>query len=205
MNSARNDLFVLTADKHAEATMKALLRRHEALGIREITFTVARHPEHDSGCRVGSDQHVRPRMNSHEKAIVVFDKHGCGADSQTREEVQVATESRLNQNWSDRCKAIVIEPEVEAWIWNQSDGLAEALGWRNHANLEDWLKRQSLWPSNCIKPPNPKKAMDVALRFRRKPKSAATFSDLATILRFDHCIDPAFRDLRKVLQQWFSS
>jgi hypothetical protein len=43
------DLFVLTADADALALMSSILARHEALGIRLITFEVIRHPMKDAG------------------------------------------------------------------------------------------------------------------------------------------------------------
>ena len=53
-----------------------------------------------------------------EYALVVLDRVGCGAAA-PRKEIQHAVEHDLSANgWRDRSKAIVIDPELETWIWN---------------------------------------------------------------------------------------
>lgn len=47
------DLAILTADKDAEQTLKALLsKRQQSLGIRAIEYDIFVHPERDSGVRL---------------------------------------------------------------------------------------------------------------------------------------------------------
>lgn len=43
------DLLLYVADADAQAFMNSLLNRPLALGIREITFSIERHPQRDPG------------------------------------------------------------------------------------------------------------------------------------------------------------
>lgn len=43
------DLLVYVADADALAFLRAILQRHQALGIRPITFDIERHPQRDAG------------------------------------------------------------------------------------------------------------------------------------------------------------
>ena len=51
MNGEPKDLIILVADKNMEHTIKGLLARPPALGIRPLSFDIRVHPERDAGCR----------------------------------------------------------------------------------------------------------------------------------------------------------
>jgi hypothetical protein len=53
------DLFVLTADKDAQFAVEELLRRGEALQIRQITFDCVVHADHDGGVRKRAHEFLR--------------------------------------------------------------------------------------------------------------------------------------------------
>ena len=50
-------------------------------------------------------------------------------------------EERLAANgWNDRAKAIVVDPELESWVWADSRVVEDVLGWPGHAeDLRSWL------------------------------------------------------------------
>ena len=138
-------------------------------------------------------------------ALVMFDKDGCGNDRASREKIQLAVEQELSRNgWHNRSKAIVLDPELESWVWNTSEEVARILGWKaSYDDLKTWLREEDLWPSNASKPPNPKQAMKAALRKNRQPVSAALFGELAASVTLRRCADPAFVELRDTLRTWF--
>ncbi len=133
MNSsnAQLDLVVLVADKDIEYAMRGLLNRQKALGIRVVSAEVFAHPEHDPGCYLRSHTFLRSMVNRYAKAMVLFDRHGCGAEGRTRAELEAEVEGRLeNSGWQGRCGAVVLDPELEVWVWSDSPHVAEILGWR---------------------------------------------------------------------------
>ena len=199
----RKDLYVLTADADMKATMEALLPRYQSLGIRQITFTVERHVQHDPGCRLYAARWLQPFRSSHSYALVMFDRHGSGTGD--RLAIQTQVEAQLGgAGWQARSKAIVIDPELETWVWNTSPWTSKVLGWHGKpSTMRTWLERRGLWPANRVKPPAPKRAMKAVLRETRVRHSPTVFGDLARQVGTRGCQDPAFADLRSTLRQWF--
>ena len=198
------DLFVLAADLDMEAVIKALLDRHDDIGIRKIKIDTDRHPEHDPGCFNDPVTHLRPQIGQFAHALVIFDRKGCGSDA-SREEIQAHVEQNLARNgWQDRSKVIVIDPELESWVWVRSAKVARTLGWRGrYDELRAWLGDKELWEARSAKSRHPKMAYRAALREARKRPSAALFGELAANVPLDRCRCPAFNDLRETLRAWF--
>ena len=198
------DLFVLAADLELANALEGLLSRPTCLNIKEIYFDIERHPNRDSGCRIDAVEYLRPYMGRYRHALVAFDRWGCGS-SLRREEIQHSVEEELRLNgWDHRAKAIVIDPELEVWIWSESAAVSRVLGWGvQYRELRRWLNSQGLWPADRSKPSAPKKAMGEAMKQSRSRRSARKFLELATTVDFSGCEDPAFNELRETLGVWF--
>ena len=206
-SAGSSDLIVLAADKHIAVSVETLLRQRRAdPGLRTVSFDVRRHPESDPGCRTRAVDFLRPFIQGYRFALVVFDYEGCGSKDPP-EKVQRELESLLERNgWNGRSKAIVIVPELEAWVWIPSRKVARALGWNgNFESLRTSLEEKGFWLARQRKPADPKKALYQVLRRNRKVASSALFKDLAASVSFDDCRDPAFNELRQTLQTWFPS
>lgn len=203
--AAPRHLIVLAADKHIASVLETLLSRPSDLGIHAMSFDVRRHPESDPGCRTRSAEFLRPLLNSYRRALVVFDHRGCGDEEKSPAEVREEVEDELGRNgWRERSRAIVIDPELESWVWSRSGRVAHVLGWgRSFEPLREWLQAEGFWPAPQPKPSDPKRAVEQALRRKGKVLSSALFRELAASVRLDGCRDPAFNDLRKTLQAWF--
>lgn len=197
------ELAVLSADSMIEFALKGVLMRERSLGIRSVSFSAWTHPERDPGCLQRSHDFLRPFAGTYERAIVVFDRDGCGSDAQ-REDLEAEVEGRLDANgWAERAAVIVIEPELESWAWSDSPHVPRILGWNVDQELRPWLQDRGLWPAEVAKPPDPKKALEVVLRQVRKPHSASLFQSLARRVSLNRCVDPSFAKLRTVLEEWF--
>lgn len=205
------DLVVLVADADIEQAIRGLLSRPDGLGLRPFKWTVTRHPERDPGCRAQAAEFLRPFLLRFRRALVVFDWEGSGS-SASREETQAVVEDLLFRNgWRDRARAIAIEPELEAWLWNGSPRVAEELGWgRDYAGLREHLASKNLWPEGAVKPPDPKQAAREAMRAahvrNRSRRSPAKFHRLASQISpavLSGCQDPAFGELIETLRHWF--
>ncbi len=200
------DLFVLVADLDIEVTMKGLLtKRQPSLGIRDIDPTFIRHMHRDPGCRRGAAETARKFVNDHKYALVLFDKHGSGDEQARRQDIQSAVEKDLRQaGWENRSKAIVIEPELEMWVWSGSSHVGKALGWDEGTDaLRKWLCENNLWPGDEGKPPDPKLAMKRAMEVKKHSPRPEVFRNLAEGVSLTNCKDSAFLELCKTLQEWF--
>ena len=204
-------LVVLVADKDIEFTIKGLLTRYQTLGVRQLTFSqdfdCFRHPEHDPGCLRASEGFLRQFLNIYEHALVLFDREGCGKQHLSREAIEQEMESRLSlSGWGDRAAVVVLDPEVEIWVWSDSPQVDGVLGWEGRRpDLRTWLQQQNLLAPNQFKPERPKEAMRAALRQSGKPPSSALYFQLAEKVSLNRCADPAFLKLKNTLQLWFAT
>ena len=200
----RKDLVVLVADADMAEAARGLPRRLESLGIGKLAWQVVTHAMHDPGCRVAAPVQQRSFQNDFKQAVVMFDHSGCG-DPRPREVIQREVEDGLARNgWRNRAKAIVIEPELEAWVWSRSRHVPELLGWTaGDPTLRSWLEPNGLWRTGESKPIDPKGAMRRALRQMNLQPSARRFAELAGAVSLQRCSDPAFNEFARMLRKWF--
>ena len=201
-----NDLIVLVADKNMASAVEGLLSRPEALGISAIQRDVYTHPERDPGCLRKSADFLKPFTSGYAHALVLLDRDGCGMDQLSRRELEQQVETQLDSGgWGDRAAAIVIDPELEAWVWSDSPEVSSVLGWGVRTpDLRTWLHEQGFPCDGMQKPVRPKEAVERVLREVRKPRSSAIYEELATKVSVRRCTDPAFGKLKETLKAWFS-
>ena len=206
-NEFHSDLVILVADKNMEHAFRGVLSRGPSLGLRDIAATLYEHPEHDPGCRRKCHDFLRPFSKQYAHAIVAFDLEGCGREQLSRDALQLEIAEQLSKNgWGDRAAAIVIEPELDVWVWSDSPHVAAILGWKDREPaLRIWLEQERLLTPGHIKPTKPKEAMEKALRLVRKPRSSALYELLAKKVSLERCVDPAFLTLKALLQEWFGN
>ena len=202
------DLFVLVADLDQQQTLKVLLaQRSKSLGIRPPVCEVTKHPQHDAGCYRTSPALLQTLQRQAAHAIVVLDREGSGVDDRAAQEIEADIDQRLAKSgWGDRARAIVLDPEVEIWVWSSSPYVDAVLGWSGRTpNLRDWLTREGFLEAGQTKPARPKEALRSALREGRIKPSAALFGQLASKVGLEHCRDRGFLRLRDTLRAWFGA
>jgi len=198
------DLVVVVPGSDDRELMIGALSRPEALKIRpptEVVYVV--YSRHDPGCAEPVEL-LRLYIRQCAHALVVFDREGSG-HSKSREEIETDVERRLRASgWGDRARAVVIEPELEAWVWSDSPEVDAVLGWAGRKpTLREWLVQRGFLAEGDNKPADPKEALQAALREVRKPRSAVIYRQLAERVSLSRCTDPAFAKLRSVLREWF--
>lgn len=205
MTTWNSDLVVLVADASMESAIRGLLERNQSLLIRPVKADVHTHIERDPGCLLRSHDFLRPLAPRYAHALVLFDRKGCGQETKSRESLEEAVEALLaGAGWGDRAAAVVIDPELEVWVWSDSPHVEDVLGWRDQTPpLRAWLAGQGLLQEGHPKPAPPKEALQRALRLVRKPPSSRIYRDLARRVAVDRCTDPAFLKLRRLLTSWF--
>jgi len=201
------DLIILAADRETKSAVDALLRRHEALGIRQIDFESFAHPQHDPGCLNRSERLLGPYSGDYDYALVLFDRDGSGRENSSRHELEHEVASRLAATgWLGRSEVIVIDPELEAWVWSDSPHVDRILGWHGRTPaLDDWLVQEGFKAPETAKPADPKRALLEALWKSRKPRSSALYRQLAENVSLARCTDPSFDKFKRTVQAWFGS
>lgn len=199
------DLVLLVADRNMEFTLRGLLGRPEALEIRPVTFDLYVHPRHDPGCLNEAHDFLRPLNRDYERALVLFDQQGCGREHTPLETLCEDVRERLARSgWDQRADVVILAPELEVWVWSASPHVEACLGWAGRQpSLRVWLAENEHWPPGTPKPPQPKEAMEAALRQVRTPRSSAIYRELAQQVSLQGHGEPAFLRLVAVLQRWF--
>jgi len=199
------DLVVLAADKSMQLALRGIVSRHESLRIRAVSFNVLLDIENDPGCYLNGPDFLRSQINRYARALLVLDRHGCGREQDSREELERRLESRLSESgWGDRAAAIVIDPELEVWVWTDSPHLTSALAWKEpRPPLRTWLRSKGFWAEGSLKPHAPQEALELVLRTTGKRRTSALFESLAQRTSLDRCSDPAFVKLKSTLKMWF--
>jgi len=199
------DLAILVPDKNMEAAVKGILTRPQALGIDPIDFRVYIHIGRDPGCYRHGHEFLRPMAGSHRHALIMLDRMGCGQDAMERRDIENEIENNLvRSGWEDRAAAIVIDPELEAWVWSRSPAVAACLGWASGSSeMRRWLAGKGLWAEHALKPTDPKLAVEQVMYHVRKRRSSAVYEQLGQKISFQRCMDPAFQKFKKTLQKWF--
>ena len=211
---SQRDLFVVVADLDAENVVRTLLENRQAALRVKLDFCpqspprgdLLRYAGRDSGCYKDAVDVLRTPQQTHRHALLIFDKHGCGAPNKSREEIEAEIEGNLQRNgWPPgKAAVIVIEPELESWVWATSPRVADALGWRDDRHgLVSFLASCGHWDEKQSKPSDPKEAMRQAMRHKKKPLGAPVFSELALKVSVERCQDGAFQKFRQRIMDWF--
>ena len=200
-----NDLVALVADGTMGAGLRGLLARSDALRIRPPTHEILVHPRRDPGCVRNAHDVLRPFCRRYAHALVMFDRKGCGQEQRSREELETRVEQNLAAcGWDDRAAAIVLDPELEAWVWADSPHVEAALGWLNRpVRLKRWMTDRGLLRAHQHKPAQPKQALRTVLREVHMVGSSAIYLELARTVSLERCTDPAFNRLLSIMRNWF--
>lgn len=202
------DLVVLVADQDAEVVINTLLNeRRQALGIRAVNSKIIRDTGHDPSVYLRAQDLLRPYLRQAAYALVMLDREGSGRESQMSaiEMEQDLSQRLLKSGWQTpegqpRAAVIVLDPELEIWVWSSSPHVPPALG-LDEKGLENAIQSFRRLPNG--KPERPKEAMLAALRAGKKPLSPDVFKELAQKVSLQ-AHERAFDKLRATLQTWFA-
>lgn len=198
------DLVVLAADKQMQYALKGALARPDALRIRPITFDFRVHPGRDGGARTTGMEVLRRERHRFGHAILVLDFEGSGARAgQTSIELEADLDSKLSATWGTDAKAVVIDPELEAWVWGSDNALSSALSWPLGQSIRPWLLDRGFVFNAAGKPERPKEAFEALVPIHKLPRSSAIYEGITSQISLATCKDAAFGRLRDSLRTWF--
>lgn len=210
------DVVFHLADGHMEKGLRAFFRRddwHHALGCRRFEINpesnddIYRVPGRTDGSLwKHAHDYLRSFRDQYEHAVIVldadFDPHPGAAAVQTK-----ISQALVGSGWdAGRFAVIVIEPELEAWLWAPNLNVAQAFGHADFNRLRQTLEREQLWNPGEPKPHDLKRARDRAAHLGGKrtggPIFKGVFSEMSK-RACERCVEPGFKLLRGTLQRWF--
>ena len=199
------DLIVLVADKEIKALMEGLLPKIPVKSeLKPFDFEIESHLMRDNGCANEGHIYLRDRLSKFRFAMVIFDKHGSGQDSITTKSLQEKVEDLLTKNgWENRNACIVIDPELENWVWINNVNLEKAMLWNGDIPLYDWAIQNNWISSEDSKPSDPKGALEAVLRHSKVKRTSKMYAQIGSTVSYKSCTDPAFQYLITTLKKWF--
>ncbi len=198
------DLVILVPDKNMELGVTSLLYRHHAIGIREISFDIYCHPQRDPGIYHHSVEFLRQYIRMYDFALIFLDYEGSGKEHKLPDRVKNELKAKLERNgWRSRVEVILIVPELEIWIWVESDEVAKILGWNRYSEIQRRLLKWKLLQPGNVKPRTPKEAFEKLLFEKGIPRSSSIYSEIASKVDIHQCQDDNFSNLMGTLRRWF--
>jgi hypothetical protein len=195
------DVIFLVADGSMEQLLRGVLGRsafERTLECGPFTSDLIVASRRDPEVYRLAHELLRPYEATHQRAVVMLDAkwEGAPAAAKIRENIG----RHLRPSWT-QFAVVVLEPELEAWFWQDSPHVSAALGCPRE--FRTILASSGHWPSGAAKPVDPKAALEY-LRVRHgADRSKAVFNRLAARISVKGCTDPAFLLLRDTLRDWF--
>jgi hypothetical protein len=197
------DLVILVADSQQRRTLEVLLsERYQSLGIRQPEYDVFTHSGHDPGVYREGGRFLSTFRGQYDYALAVLDAEWDGSPGAAGQIARKVQNDLDDYGWRQRSAVIVIQPELEAWVWSESPLVYQRLGLGRNEILRIANER-GLWQSGQRKPMKPKALLEEVLRRTGISRSASLFGNLARGVGLTRCEDPAFRQLQEILRQWF--
>lgn len=201
----QRDVVFLVADGSMEQMLRGFFGRpnfHRSLGCGRFTVDPGQDlivaSRRDSEVFGQAHELLRPYLTSHARAIAMLDNAWDGSPGTDAIKEQVT--KRLAESW-DESAVIVIDPELEAWVWQDNPNVPTALG--APADSRRLLDAAGHWPNGQPKPQDPKETLEYLRARHGADRSKAVFRRVAERVSVRGCIDPAFLHLRDTLRDWF--
>ncbi|MGI5922318.1 MAG: methylation-associated defense system protein MAD4 [Lentisphaeria bacterium] len=205
------DCIFLLADKNMKAAFEGFLTREsfcQSLGCGIFDFDPCQDiavasGDSDPGLYVRGHELLRPYQATHRYAVVVLDAEWEGSPGKEAI-IGNLTENIKKTGWKSDCFVVIaIEPELENWIWQQSDHVAKGLGFNDSSELMANKELQAAWPQGQPKPTSPKDILEKLLLKRKIPRSSALYKKITSKVSIKRCLDSEFQRLCESLRTWF--
>ena len=204
-------LLFVVADKNMEYVLRGFFERNgwdRAVPCEPFEFDAARDilvavGQNDPGLYKRANDLLRPFHGKYERVVVMIDAEWNGSPG--AEEIRAEIEAHIvSAGWAAKDGlALVLEPEIDVWLWSNSPHVATAMGWKNWDELRSSLKNNGWLMEAGIKPERPKEAAEWALRQRQKPRSSTLYWKIANVVSVSRCKDPTLNALLNALRRWF--
>jgi len=196
------DLVLLVPDKNTQFALQGGLGRPQALEIQPLEFEIRVHPGRDGGVRTSGAQVLALERTRFRHALMLMDIEGSGADTGASE-LEARLDSALGLRWGKDAKAIVIDPEVDVWMWGSDNLIQQVIGWVEEVGIRSWLVDQGFDFLRNEKPVRPKEALERLLREVSLARSSALYQQIASRISLRNCTDAAFQRMAGQLRLWF--
>lgn len=206
------DCMFYVADQNMAEAYKGFFGRnqfHQSLGCGEFQFDalndIARAKgKADGGLWRYAGDLCKGYLKTHEHLVVCLDRDFGGSPGQAKVRQDIE-QQLLAVGWQpNKFLVLVIDPELEQWIWQDSMHVENALNHMRPPTLRQSLVVSGEWPVGNNKPTDPKGVMERLVKINlRGNRSSALYSKITSKVSIANCMDGEFLALRQQLQMWF--
>lgn len=180
---------------------------HLSMGCASFNFVpeqdIINVPGHtDGGVHKRGHQLVKGYQRTHSRVLVMLDQQFGGEmpAAQIRTEI---LQDLHDSGWDPAyCEAVVIDPELEVWLWQDNPNVEQALKFPN-GSLRQHLESTNDWPNGQLKPDKPKEVMQGLMKMYRAGTPMVVYRKIARSVGLRGCQDGSFGHFRMALQTWF--
>lgn len=201
---------MIVAGRKDEVVLKAVLKRWQELGIRPIIFEINRRGSDSIVVREGAMQ-ARIRAREFKHFLCLWDHKDSGKGNEPPSQVQDELQEHLNRRrLQNREKALVIDPELEIWLWQDKKAIARVLG-ISQKQLARCLNRwqSANFPKRTLEQilsKFPKEALEEVCQEAREKLTAALYQRIAHTADLSlWASEQGFQQLCQTLLNWFSA
>lgn len=208
-------LAILVPDGAYPLILRALVTaRRASLGIRQVELEIIKDAFRDSSGE--AVELLRPYKASCSHALLVRDLHGSGWEDRgaMRLESHLRAELAASGWATERCDALVVEPEVEAWLRFDSPHLQKLIKERARRRksetellfrdvVQDSVANHGGGVNSIGKPHQPKEVFEDLLFHFGIQRSNALYENLAAAEGLKGCKVASFQRLVSLLKNWF--
>lgn len=206
------DCMFYVADTNMAEAFKGFLSRpqfHQSLGCAPFNFDslldLGRAAgKTDGGLWRHAGGLCKGYLQTHRRLVVCLDRDFGGSPGQAQ--IRSNIEDQLvAAGWlPESFKVLVINPELEQWIWQDNIHVENALNHTGNQSLRATLLVSGEWPAGAAKPLDPKGALERIVRANlRGNRSSAIYSKITSKVSIGGCQDGEFIALKQQLSIWF--
>jgi hypothetical protein len=206
------DCMFYVADQNMAETFKGFLTRpqfHLSLSCSPFEFDplydLARaEGKTDGGLWRHAGSLCKGYLHTHRRLVICLDRDFGGSPGQVQIRTDIETQL-LNVGWdATNFKVLVIDPELEQWIWQNNVHVESALNHKGGQSLREMLAASGDWPTGNAKPIDPKKVLErIVTQNLRGNRSSTLYSKISSRVSVGGCQDVEFIALKQQLQTWF--
>jgi len=205
------DCMFYVADLNMEETFKGFLLRDKfylSLGCGKFEFDpvvdITRAKGRADG---GLWRHARILLEgyqqTHQRLVVCLDRDFGGSPGQEKIREDI-TRQLVAAGWEEKnFVVLVIDPELEQWIWQDSEHVERALKHTRPPTLREHLAATGEWPEGSPKPLDPKSTLQKIVDRSRLDRSSDLYGKITSRVSVKNCVDPEFHRFAETLRTWF--
>jgi len=92
------------------------------------------------------------QLDRYQHGLLMLDWEGCGSPEKNAGLEEESLNRQLQEKWDTRAGSIVIDPELDVWIWGSDQALAPVIDWDLSGSIRDFIASKGFELDHNLKP-----------------------------------------------------